>query len=73
MGSTTQADWDAEDYSIEREADKVYIHLNHHHEEDSWFYCLDGIGGVWYDSLEELEEDYEYEEIVYYYREQLQG
>lgn len=72
MASTTYADWSDEDYSIEREADVTYIHLNRKHEEDSWGYCIDGTGIIWYDSLEELEEDYDVSDVVYYYKEQLQ-
>lgn len=72
MASTTFANWYDEDYSIEREADVTYIHLNHQHEEDSWGYCIDGTGINWYDSLEELEEDYGTTDVVYYYKEQLQ-
>lgn len=72
MASTTSANWFDEDYSIEREADVTYIHLNRQHEEDSWGYCIDGTGIIWYDSLEELEEDYGVTDVVYYYKEQLQ-
>lgn len=70
--STTWADEHDEDYSIEREADMTYIHIDRNGNEDAWGYCIDGIGCIWYDSTEELEEDYTIGDITYYYKSQLQ-
>ncbi len=73
MARVTFGDIEDEDYSIERKAYVTYVHLNHRTEDVIEVgYCIDGVGCFWTDTVDEMREVYDVEDIVYYYRNQLQ-
>lgn len=72
-GIVTVADIACEPYSIERVEDTVYVEIDRKtNTEIAWGYCIDGIGIYWFDSMEELNEEYDVYDLVEYIDGQLQ-